>query len=83
MQSHTKWRGIKRSFKKIGHKMEEINKLFFDLSGEYLKVVVLLILQYIDPVDTYLNLHWRMLLLICQKRKNFTFLSLIDTLTVN
>ena len=55
MQSHTKWRGIKRSFKKIGHKMEEINKLFFDLSGEYPKVVVLLILQYIHPVDTYLN----------------------------
>ena len=73
MQSHTKWRGIKRSFKKIGHKMEEINKLFFDLSGEYLKVVVLLILQYIDPVDTYLNPSLKNVVTNMSEAKEFYF----------
>ena len=35
--------------------MEEIRKLFLGLSGDYPKVVILLILEFIDPVDTFFN----------------------------
>ena len=53
MQSHTKWRGIKRS--------------------EYPKVVVLLILQYIDPVDTYLNPSLKSFVTNMSEAKEFYF----------
>ena len=50
-----KWRGIKRSYKKIQGKIEEIRVLFNNLTGDYPNDILREILSFINPVEEYLT----------------------------